>query len=176
MKASLKWLQWHIHRYLSQLTFFKLVLFALLLWLAGMWLWILPTYHARIEVIEFESQRLSRFLHQQPIVNPTIARHVPEQSASGSTATGSSNLSYDHLLALSAQYHVSMSEYRELKLNGGLQYQITIEGTWLNARTFLGAILALNSVNMLTLDLQRDKKTNLVSITLQLSESHYAPA
>ena len=175
MKTSLKWLQWHAQRYWGQLTALQLVLLALLLWLAGMWLWILPIYHARIEAIEFESQRLSRFLHQQPTVNPNIAKNTPEQSTSASTATGSSNLSYDHLLALSTQYQVSMSEYRELKLNGGLQYQITVEGTWLNSRIFLGEILSLDSVSILALDLQRDRKTNLVSITLQLSESHHAP-
>lgn len=162
MSRMITILQWQTHRFWSQLTLAHAIMIAMVIWLLGMWLWILPLYQIRTLQLEGQNHRMEKFIAAQPKL--PIAQTALAQPAI-------SLWSYDRLLILAAQQTVALGEYRELTVSSGPQYQITVQGSWLHIRKFLAAIQDPNFglVTIHSLEIQRNKTTNQASLTLVIS-------
>ena len=168
------WFKWQLQRLWSQLTIYKLILAALILWLLGMWLWALPVYQLGVKQLGSENIRLESFIAEHSSVKLIIVSNnelIPSSDDIQPNRVESS-LSYDGLLALAAQQHLLFSEYREIKSNKKLQYQLTVKGSWLNIRELLAVLISdkVSNIQIHSLDLQRDRTTNEVSLTLILAK------
>lgn len=173
MAFSLSWFKWHAQRIWSNLTVYQLIGGLTLLWLAGMWAYVLPLYYQRMNALRVENDRLVTFIERYKYVADR-----PQQPASPVVEAELSSLSYAALLALSAKHELSLADYREVGTRLQKQYQVTVKGSWLNNRLWLGELQSetFSHMEILSLDIQRDRTTNLVSLSLVLSEPvHAAP-
>ena len=166
MEFWLTGIKWHLQRIWSRLTIYQLLTGLVLLWLIGMWLYILPVYYQRMNALRAENDSLVSFIEQYKHMadHKTATPDIKQAEAA--------SLSYATLLALSSRHHLALADYRELNTAQQKQYQVTVKGSWLDSRLLLGDLQAeaFGQVELLSVDIQRDRISNQVALGLVLSE------
>lgn len=164
MKSFILQLKWYLSCYWEQLNLYKLILLGTLIWLCGVWLWMIPVYKLRLQEVQQQNKRLSMYLSmvEKPQHLETVKQNI----------IISETLSYIQLMDFAQRNHLSLEEYREIPNEKQKKYQIKVKGKWLEVRKYIDDIETLykKNIEIQSIDLLRDEATNQVSLTLTLQE------
>jgi hypothetical protein len=156
-------LKWYVNKYISKLTYYQLIIYAVLLWTVGCWFWIIPTYSHKIKYLKQENYQIA-----QLIAPENLAKKLPIK------LKNIEKINYSGVLAVTQQHSLKLNEFLLLneKNSGKNQYQFSVKGSWLHVREFISTLTEKYRDNLIinSLDLQRDETTNEATLTIVIAD------
>lgn len=155
--------KWYVNKYISKLTYYQLIIYAVLLWIVGCWFWIIPTYSHKIKYLKQENYQIAQLI-------------APENLAKRSSIKlkNIEKINYSGVLAVTQQHSLKLNEFLLLseKNSGKNQYQFSVKGRWLHIREFISSLTEKYRDNLIinSLDLQRDETTNEATLTIVITD------
>lgn len=165
-RFSIRPLKWFIQRVWSQVTIYHLIVAGLMIWLLGIWCWIIPIYSKKVSFLETENKKLLEIIDKhQPMVVKKISDNSFEHT----------HFNYAILLNMAEQHKLNLEEFRRLNITKESRYQIIVVGSWLRVREFLERFNQDFSTQLFieSFDFKRDSVTNELSLTMVMIEGKH---
>lgn len=156
-------LKWFLQKTWTQITGYHLLIASLVIWLLGVWLWIIPVYSKKIQFLKAENKKLTEIVKiHQPNSIKSI-KDIPLKNE---------NFNYAVLLGLTEQHNITLDNFRKINGPAKSEYQFVVKGSWLNVRKFLETFKQKFSTGMVieSFDFQRDVVTNELGLTILVLE------
>ncbi|WP_162818037.1 hypothetical protein [Aquirhabdus parva] len=160
----LQYISWQTNSVLSRMTLWHIILTTSLIWILGIWLWVIPQYHLEQMDIEHEINRLEHFKVHYDLVKPKT--FLPSSQLNNLPP-----LSYEALLALAAQRNLHLVEYQQTNHDqGAIRHRCVFRGEWLATREFLDDLQPtiphdFRPVRIYEIAIQRNSQTNMIDVT-----------
>lgn len=163
MHALTQQLKWFIQKTWTQITGYHLLIACFVIWLLGVWLWIIPVYTKKIQFLKTENKKLIEItrIHQ-----PTSIKNTQEISLE------SESFNYAVLLVVTEQHNITLEDFRKINASAKSEYQFVVKGSWLDVRKFLETFIQRFSTRVVieSFDFQRDVVTNELGLTMLVLE------
>jgi len=156
-------LKWYINKHISKLTYYQLIVYAILLWIVGCWFWIIPIYSHKIKYLKQENYEIAQLVTPENITkkSPIKLKNIEK-------------INYSGVLAVTQQHSLKLNEFLFLseKNSSKNQYQFSVKGSWLHIREFISSLTEKYRDNLIinSLDLQRDETTNEATLTIVITD------
>jgi len=159
MRAVTLKFKWFVQKVWTQITLYHLLIASLVIWLLGVWLWIIPVYTKKIQFLKAENKKINEIVRIQQPTSIKVFKDIPLESE---------NFNYAILLGLAEQHNIALDEFRKLNVANKLEYQIVVKGSWLDVRKFLETFKQKFSEQIVieSFDFQRDVVTNELGLTM----------
>ena len=154
--------KWNLDKIYNELTIYKILIFSVLLWAMGIWIWIIPQYVENTKKIKLENGEIQEVLkfvnHDKRIKNENLF-------------ISSDEFNYNNILMLTLNHQIKLESYNlQNTLGDKSKYQIKVSGSWFDVRVFLSDFNNRFNTKMTidSLEFQRDQQTNNLSLTMQV--------
>ena len=164
MKKIKLMLKLYLDQYWSQLNLYQIIIIGLLLWLIGVWVWIIPGYENSYENIQLKNRQIELLVSEK--IKKTEEKKQTDRIIIGEP------INYTSLISMLDKYNLILEDYRELDAESSKEYFIQTKGSWLHIRQYLNelSVFYKDAIYIQSVDLQRDETTNQVSLSLRIQE------